>query len=208
MHRKPLLLLLFLASFVLPTLAGDNQPRTNPLAYRGFSGGMMLHAGWVNCGDITVGTAPGQKVAGVPMGIGGALRLRFGDYLRVGTEGYTSSLSYGDYGSSLSIGWGGLLVDCVLPLGRFAPYVGATIGGGVVENLTLTEKPAIDLLPEGGVSYRKYGVGIVVPFIGTDYRLTERMSLTFKADYMLSLGSSHFDFPSGPRCYVGFMFNH
>ena len=143
-----------------------------------------------------------------PLGIGGALRLRFGDYLRVGTEGYTSSLSYGDYGSSLSIGWGGLLVDCVLPLGRFAPYVGATIGGGVVENLTLAEKPATDLLPEQGVSYRKYGVGVVVPFIGTDYRLTERMSLTFKADYMLPLGSSHFDFPSGPRCYVGFMFNH
>lgn len=178
------------------------------LSYRGFSGGMMLHAGWVARGDIAVGGAPQQALSGVPRGIGGALKVRFGDHLRVGTEGYTSSLGYGDYGSSLSIGWGGLLVDWAWQMGRFAPYVGATIGGGVVENLTLTSEPEVDVLPEIGTSYRKYGVGVVVPFVGVEYGLTERMSLTVKTDYMFSISRKEFDFPSGIRCYIGFMFHH
>ncbi len=177
------------------------------LSYRGFSGGMMLHAGYADCGSINVGGVS-QRMAGLPVGIGGALKVRFGDHLRVGTEGYTSSLGYGDYGSSLSIGWGGLLVDMVWQMGRFAPYAGVTIGGGAVENLTLTSDPKMDTLPELNTSYRKYGVGVVVPFAGVEYGLTERMSLTFKADYMLPLGTSESDFPSGVRCYVGFMFNH
>lgn len=215
--KRTCLLTLLLCLLLTPVLLNATPPAisapattktTSPFAYRGFSGGMMLHAGWVDCGDMRVGLAPVQRLSGLPLGIGGALKVRFGDHLRVGTEGYTSALSYGDYGSSLSIGWGGLLVDWTFRVGRFVPYVGATIGGGSVENLTLTEKPATDLLPEPLVSYRKYGVGVVVPFVGVEYGLTERMSLTMKVDYMLPLGRAEFDFPSGVRCYVGFMFNH
>lgn len=178
------------------------------LAYRGFSGGMMLHTGWVSAGSVTVGLSQPQRMSGLPMGIGGALKVRFGDHLRVGTEGYTSALGYGDWGSSLSIGWGGLLVDWCWQMGRFMPYVGATVGGGLVENLTLTSKPQMDFLPEANISYRKYGVGLIVPFAGVEYGITERMSLTLKGDYMFSLSPNASDFPSGVRCYVGFMFNH
>ena len=142
------------------------------------------------------------------MGIGGALKICFGNHLRVGTEGYTSALGYGEYGSSLSIGWGGLLVDWCWQWGRLKPYVGATIGGGVVENLTLTTHPQEDLVPEENISYRHYGVGVVVPFAGVEWPLTDRMSVTVKADRITSLGAADFDFPSGVRCYVGFMFNH
>lgn len=180
----------------------------HPLAYNGFSGGMMLHTGYVSRGHIAVGAAPAQHIAGMPVGIGGALKVRFGNHLRIGTEGYASSLSYGDWGSSVSIGWGGLLADWCFPLGRFTPYVGATIGGGVVENLTLTSTPPLDLLPEADTSYRTYGVGLIVPFAGVDYALTSRIALTFKADYMFTLGSPEFDTPTGVRCYVGFMFSH
>ena len=167
----------------------------------------MLHAGWVSRGDMVVSGAS-QSLSGATMGIGGAVRLRFGDHLRVGTEGYTSSLGYGKWGSSLSIGWGGLLVDWSWKRGRFTPFVGTTIGGGVVENLTLTREPALDVAPEDGVSYRNYGVGVVVPFVGVEYSLSERMSLMLRGDWMFSLGRSEFDFPSGVRCYVGVMFNH
>ena len=155
--KRTCLLTLLLCLLLTPALLNATPPAisapaapttTSPFAYRGFSGGMMLHAGWVDCGDMRVGLAPVQRLSGLPLGIGGALKVRFGDHLRVGTEGYTSALSYGDYGSSLSIGWGGLLVDWTFRVGRFVPYVGATIGGGSVENLTLTEKPATDLLPE------------------------------------------------------------
>lgn len=184
------------------------QDKGSVFSYNGFSGGMMLHAGWVSRGDIQVGIAPAQRISGVPMGIGGALKVRFGNHLRVGTEGYTSALGYGDYGSSLSIGWGGLLADWCWRWGKFMPYVGATVGGGVVENLTLSTPPEVDLLPEVNVSYRKYGVGVLVPFVGAEYGLTERMSLTVKSDYMFALGRANFDFPSGVRLYVGFMFNH
>jgi opacity protein-like surface antigen len=197
--------LLLLATIVtLLTTANASFPT---LAYRGFSGGMMLHAGWVDRGSLTIGGVS-QRLSGLPVGIGGALRLRFGNHLRVGTEGYTSSLGYGDWGSSLSIGWGGLLVDWCWKLGPFAPYVGATVGGGSVEHTTLTTTPELDTTPEEGLSYRKYGVGVVAPFVGADYPLSERMSLSFKVDWLLPMGRNEFDFPSGARCYIGFMFNH
>lgn len=205
--KKISTILLVLVAFVQSVVAAGGSG-SNPLAYKGFSGGMMLHAGWVQRGDMVVGFAPAQRLRGVPMGIGGALKVRFGDHLRVGTEGYTSSLGYGEWGSSLSIGWGGLLVDYTFKVGKFLPYIGATIGGGVVENLTLSSEPAMDILPEANISYRNYGVGVLVPFAGVEYGLTERMSLTFKADYMFSLSATEFDFPSGIRCYIGFMFNH
>lgn len=197
-----------LALALVVALGAAAQTNKGAFAYNGFSGGMMLHAGWANRGDIAIGLAPAQALKGIPMGIGGALKVRFGNHLRLGTEGYTSSLGYGDYGSSVSIGWGGLLADWCWQWGELKPYVGATIGGGVVENLTLTSKPEVDLLPEANVSYRHYGVGVVVPFVGVEYGLTERMSLTVKADRMIALGRSQFDFPGGVRCYIGFMFNH
>ena len=205
---KMLLFTIFsLLLIVQVAYAGDGVPAQGSFSYRGFSGGMMLHAGWVSRGDMVVAGIP-QSLSGVTMGIGGAVRLRFGDHLRVGTEGYTSSLGYGKWGSSLSIGWGGLLVDWSWKRGRFTPFVGTTIGGGVVENLTLTREPALDIAPEDGVSYRNYGVGVVVPFVGVEYSLSERMSLMMRGDWMFSLGRGEFDFPSGVRCYVGVMFNH
>ena len=188
------------------TFAQDSKPQ-GALSYRGFSGGMMLHAGWVSRGDMVVGSST-QSLSGATLGIGGAVRFRFGDHLRIGTEGYTSSLGYGKWGSSLSIGWGGLLVDWSWKMGKFTPYFGATIGGGVVKNLTLTHTPSLDTIPEEGTSYRTYGMGVVVPFVGVEYPLTERMSLTIKSDWMFGLGRTEFDFPSGIRCYVGAIFNH
>lgn len=203
--RTLLAALLLLAAPTLDIVARN----PHPLAYNGFSGGMMLHTGYLSVGSIAVGVAPAQAMKGLPMGIGGALKVRFGEHLRVGTEGYASALSYGDYGSSLSIGWGGLLVDYLQPLGgRWAVYAGATIGGGKVENLTLTTEPEVDILPELNTSYRTYAAALLVPFVGVEYSLTERMSLTLKTDYMTPLGRHQFDFPEGVRCYVGFMFNH
>lgn len=202
------LFLILLSVVVLAQTSNAQDDKTQgSLTYRGFSGGMMLHAGWVSRGDMAVGDIS-QPLSGATLGIGGAVRFRFGDHLRIGTEGYTSSLGYGKWGSSLSIGWGGLLVDWSWKMGKFTPYFGATIGGGVVKNLTLTHTPALDTIPENGISYRTYGVGVVVPFVGVEYPLTERMSLTIKSDWMFGLGRSEFDFPSGIRCYVGAIFNH
>ena len=67
--------------------------------YRGFSGGMMLHTGYVGSKDLNItslqGTVHKQKVGGAPVGIGGAIKLMFGRHFRIGAEGYVSTLYYG-----------------------------------------------------------------------------------------------------------------
>lgn len=201
-------LLLFL--LCLNTNTANAQER---LAYRGFSGGMMLHSGYVCAGDIAIqtpflGTSPSQAIKGLPMGIGGAIKFHFGEHLRLGTEGYSSVLGYGDYGSSVSLGWGGLLVDVCDKWGRWEPFVGATVGGGIVENLTLNNPTEDDFVAESEASYRHYTTALIVPFAGVEYSISDRMGLVFKADYALPLGPSRPDFPSGVRLYVGFMFKH
>ena len=108
--------------------------------YQGFSGGMMLHTGWVSGGTLMLHTPtgmalPAQSIQGMPYGIGGAIRFHFGSQFRVGTEGYVSHLNYGGYGSRMDVSWGGLLVDWRWQIGRFSPYVGITFGGGGVPNL-------------------------------------------------------------------------
>ena len=201
---------ILLTTFALLLFALGAEARDR-LYYRGFSGGMMLHSGWVSAGDVAVGTL-GQAMRGMPKGIGGALKVQLGEHFRVGTEGYTSTLSYGEYGSSLSLGWGGVLVDWMFEAKMFSPYFGATIGGGGVKNITLNDHPANDFIAEENLSYRKYSLPVVAPFVGVDYPLSERMSLTFKADYImpLSVGSlpAATDFPSGVRLYFGFLFSH
>lgn len=177
------------------------------LGYRGFLGGMMLHSGWVDGGSMEIGGAM-QKMFGLPTGIGGALKVQLGDHLRVGTEGYTSALAYGDFNSSLSVGWGGLLVDWAF-VGRSGKtsFFGATVGGGAVKNLTLNTEPADDFVAEEGVSFRRYGVPLITPFVGMEYPLTERINVVVKADCLIPLSDAP-DFPLGVRLYVGFMFGH
>ena len=67
--KRTCLLTLLLCLLLTPALLNATPPAisapattktTSPFAYRGFSGGMMLHAGWVDCGDMRVGLAPVQ----------------------------------------------------------------------------------------------------------------------------------------------------
>ncbi len=101
-------------------------------AYRGFSGGMMVHTGYLGGGE----TFNGQNVRGVPTGIGGVARIHLGDHLRVGSEGYVTTLRYGSGDSHARIGWGGVLADWHWQLGRWAPYAGGTVGaqGGAAKS--------------------------------------------------------------------------
>ncbi|MBO5902405.1 MAG: hypothetical protein J6Q40_00200 [Tidjanibacter sp.] len=195
-----------LATVIALLFAASASARSG-LGYRGFSGGMMLHSGWVNGGSMEIGGKM-QDMAGLPMGIGGALKVQLGDHLRVGTEGYTSALAYGDFNSSLSVGWGGLLVDWAF-VGRSGKtsFFGATVGGGSVKNLTLNTEPADDFVAEEGVSFRRYAVPLITPFVGMEYPLTERINVVLKADCLIPLSDAP-DFPLGVRLYVGFMFGH
>lgn len=181
--------------------------------YQGFSGGMMLHTGWVSGGSLTLQTPAGvalpqQRVQGMPYGIGGAIRFHFGNNFRIGTEGYVSHLNYGGTGSRMDVSWGGLLADWRWQVGRFSPYLGMTFGGGGVRNLTLVDARRDDMVLEEGVSYRTYSFMAVAPFVGVEFEMTRRMRLVLKADCLLNVSSPQPDFPVGPRIYFGFIFCH
>lgn len=180
-------------------------------AYRGFSGGMMVHAGYIGGGNFTLRDASGavlaeKKLHGFPTGIGGAIKIHLGDHLRVGSEGYVSTLHYGRFDSYSSVGWGGILADWLWRLGRFAPFAGAGFGGGSFKHLALTTDTPVDEIAEGPASFRKYGFLTVVPFAGVEYALTSKIHLTVKADYMINVSNRLPDFSEGPRLFIGFAF--
>jgi len=113
--------------------------------------------------------------------------------------------TYFDFAQYAKIGWGGVLADCAWQIGKFAPFVGGTFGGGSQQNLTNFSEPKNDYALEE-VSYRKYGFLCLVPFVGTEFALSKRIHLVFKADYMFNLSNRQADFITGTRFYFGFTF--
>lgn len=107
-------------------------------AIRGFDGGMMVHTGYLR-GNLE---GAGHEAAGLPMGIGGVIRLHLGEHFRIGSEGYVSTLGQRGNGSYLKYGWGGILADCYTVIGKFQPYAGITLGGGAMTTLLMMESPA------------------------------------------------------------------
>lgn len=192
--------------------ADSSDAKAKPLEYRGFIGGMMIHTGYVSSRDFTVTSLSGQthefNASGAPFGIGGAAKFMFGKHLRIGAEGYVSTLGYGENGSHTKTGWGGLLADCAWDLGKFRLFAGGTIGGGSHTDITIVSPIADDYTAEEFISYRKYGFAALVPFIGAEYALTHKVSLVAKVDWMLNLSGRQDDFVTGPRLYLGFMFGH
>lgn len=180
--------------------------------YRGFSGGMMLHTGYVGSKDLNItslqGTVHKQKVGGAPVGIGGAIKLMFGRHFRIGAEGYVSTLYYGRHDSHAKTGWGGILADCVWNLGRWSLFAGGTIGGGSQTNITIMSTIGDDYIAEENISYRKYGFAAIAPFVGAEYAVTPRINIVMKIDYLFNVTNPADDFVTGPRIYIGFMFGH
>ena len=164
------------------------------MAYRGFIGGMMLHTGYVCSRDVTIVSpqSAGQTVSigGAPFGIGGAIRFMFGKHLRVGAEGYVSTLTYGEHHSHARTGWGGILADSAWKVGKCRLFIGGTVGGGSQTNTTILSPVRDDYMTEESISYRKYGFIAVAPFA------------------VLNVSNPQDDFVTGPRLYVGFMFGH
>ena len=116
------------------------------------------------------------------MGIGGVIRLHLGEHFRVGSEGYVSTLSQLGNGSYLKYGWGGLLADAYMVIGRFQPYAGLTLGGGSMKSLLMMESPSSDWAPIDGTRYHSHGFMAVDPFVGCDFIVSGPMHLTLKLD--------------------------
>ena len=131
--------------------------------------------------------------------------------MRVGIEGYVSTLKYQPKGSSAKIGWGGLLLDSHWHIKKFTIFTGGVVGGGSYTHITMIDKgentSVNDYIVENQyVSYRHYPFLAIVPFVGIEYSLTKRISVVAKIDYMINVTNWVDDYAAGPRFFVGFMF--
>lgn len=187
---------------------------TRKMAFSGYTGGMMIHTGYVSSDKFNYITSEGTAIVpgqakGVPVGVGGALKFGFGKHFRIGTEGYVSTLKYGTHKSHSSTGWGGLLFDWIWSKNKWSWFIGGTVGGGRVRNIALLGEMHNDLIIEdNNTSYRSYSFMALVPFIGAEYALTSKIHLIMKVDYLFNVCNRQKDFVTGPRIYLGFMFCH
>lgn len=187
---------------VLSTLSAQESK-----TIKGFSGGMMIHTGYQTGCDNPFG----YNMKGATFGIGGVARLHLTDHFRTGFEGYVSTLGLKRdiaKGSHNKLFWTGLLADWYWQKGKFYPYIGASVGGGMETSYLMFEGSGSDWQPEGKAVFKKEGFVAVDPFIGCDIALGEAMRLTVKMDWLLAMRRAGLNSPTGPRIYIGFIFAH
>lgn len=167
-----------------------------------FDGGMMIHTGYLSA------TLPAQAYAasGMSFGIGGTMRFHVGKVVRIGGEGFISTLNLMGNGSYVRIGWGGVVAEARWQFGRWHPFAGATIGGGTAATLLVFDGEAEDWTAEPNTVFHSEGFMIADPHLGLEYALTERIMLTSRLSWLLPF--REVDVPLGPRVFVGFAFRH
>lgn len=202
-----LALLLCFCTSVLSAQGRDSVP-----VFQGFSGGCMLHAGYLFGHQDDAPVSP----AGMTIGIGGAVRVNLWKHLRVGGEGYISTLHstvsncHSDLsrGSYIRSGWGGFLADVCWRKDKVWPFVGATLGGGATRSLFIMSGSQRDWQPEKESYLHKQSFFVCDPFVGIDWCMTPSVHLSCRLDWLLAIHRNELVMPTGPRLYIGFMFCH
>lgn len=193
-------------------LAMECYAQESTKVINGFSGGMMLHAGYLMGQNSEAPVHP----QGLTTGIGGAMHIGLFRHLRLGVEGFSSTqdAQHTDCrdllapGSYLRSGYGGFSVSGIWQCKRIFPYVGATCGGGSAHTLMLQDGSQEDWESERIALLNKQGFVYIMPYVGADYALTPSIHLTFRADWQVAFDKGKLLYPTGPRAYVGFMFCH
>ena len=188
----------------VPTHAQEMQEATKRRVLTGFSGGMMLHTGYLD------GRLPqvGYRAKGAPFGIGGAIRLHLGQHWMLGSEGYVSTLRQLHNGSHIRYGWGGVLGAFYWKIRRVMPFVGLTIGGGGRTSFLLFDGDAHDWTSERESVFHKQSFCIIAPFVGSEFQVAKVLHVIVKVDWVNAISSRELLMPHGPRFYVGLMFHH
>lgn len=187
--------------------------RRHPLAFSGCSGGMMVNVGYGFSGTYRLYDADGVSLGdfrrqGVPVGMGGAARIHFGNHLRVGAEGYVSTMRYAAHAGYAQIGWGGITVDSQWAVRRWTLFAGGMIGGGSHKNLDVVNDASTHEYQVSSSSYRTYPFMAVAPYVGAEFALTRKVHVVAKVDYVVNVTARRPDFVTGPRFFIGFMFCH
>ena len=186
--------------------------------FQGCGGGMMVHAGYLFGQNPSAVLPSGESISpqGMTYGLGGSMRVHLKKHLRVGCEGFSSTVKSGltdqhsflQKGSYIRTGWGGVIADACWRGEKIWPFIGGSVGGGAMRSLYIVDGSQDDWNAEQTAIFHKQGFGYVNPYIGMDYCLTRRIHLTFRLDWMLAFAREQLILPSGPRLYVGIMFNH
>ena len=210
----------------------ESKKAESPAIFTGFSGGMMVHAGYLFSDDprkvfSNSGLGSEDYVKGLPKngfcyGIGGALRIHLIDHIHVGGEGFVSTMPLMGTGSRVRSGWGGAFCDVFTTWGKVRPLVGITIGGGSMSRLYVPKQAAVVVNTAVdstfyNAAYTKTPFFLLDPYIGLEIGLKGHDAVLIRIDYMLPFGKtsskltdnvkwSNFMSPSGPRLYIGFMF--
>ena len=201
--RNKIVYVFIFAAMLLTGWTGAAQEKI----IKGFSGGMMVHGGYLSGGDNPFKIEP----SGATFGIGGVAKLHLSNHFRAGFEGYFSNMGIDEEmavdGSFNKVFWTGILGDFFWTFGKFKPYVGTTVGGGMETAFYMTGDKH-DWLPEASAVYNKMPFLAVDPFVGLEYAAGEALNLTIKADWLLGFNSDGLNRPMGPRVYFGFIFTH
>jgi len=200
--------------------------------FTGFSGGMMLHGGYLFSDDprkvfSNSGLGDESYVKGLPhrgftFGLGGALRAHLIDHIHLGAEGFVSTMPLMGTGSNIRTAWGGALCDFYTTWGKVRPMIGITVGGGAMKRLYVPDQAAETQYMTAdstfyNASYTKTPFFLLDPYIGLEIGLKGPAAILIRIDYMLPFGKtsskltdsvkwSNFMTPSGPRLYIGVMF--
>ena len=174
---------------------------------KGFSGGMMVHSGYQFGSDNPYNL----DISSPTFGIGGCAKLHFSDHFRAGFEGYFSTAPVRDgviSGSHNKMFWTGALADFFWKKGKFVPYVGATVGGGMETSFYLFDGNKYDWEVETKAVLHKEPFFALDPYAGIEYKVGRALRLTLKADWLLAINSHGLNQPMGPRIYFGCIFAH
>ena len=209
------IILLFCLLLTNSVLAGESQSKV----YQGFSGGMMGHASYLfGVNPDAPKTQDGVLCSpqGGSFGLGGALRVHLWKHLRVGGEGFVSTMNSGTTnmkhvlkeGSYIRTGFGGVAIDACWRKEKVWPYIGGSIGGGAMRSLYVLEGNQDDWVAEDAAYLHKTPFMYVNPYVGMDWCMTKKVHMTFRIDWMVALHKGDVVKPTGPRLLVGFMFCH
>lgn len=199
--------ILLTAVLIAASLLACNAQETEKKGVKGFSGGMMVHTGYLSGCDNPFN----YNASGATFGIGGLARLHLTRHFRAGFEGYFSNMGlHRDIadGSFNKLFWTGLLGDFFWKAGRFYPYAGLSLGGGMETAYYMFEGDKHDWIEEGRAVYNKKPFFAADPFIGVEFQTGEALRLTLKADWLLAINADGLNRPMGPRLYFGFIFAH
>ncbi len=185
---------------ILLVVLPDLSPVLNATPRNGihYKGGMQYHVRYAKL------TQPEITVSSAGTGLGGRLAFNMSPHLRIGGMGFKSSWTYHttiEQHNFVEIGFGGISLEYVVSVKKFAFSAGVCGGGGRVKYLhSITRDDPYSL-----VRYKSEASMILQPIATTEYKLTEKFSAALMFDWLYAHAlpvNNHF----APAIHLGILF--